>query len=359
MNVCILGDGITSLTLAKALVNQDINVDLLYKKKNQNFSQSRTIGISKSNIEFFNKNILNIKKLLWKLKKIEIFTDNLKNEKLLNFQNNNQQLFSIVKNYELYKFLEKNLLQNKYFKKKLSSSNNLSSLSNYELIINCDYSHAVTKKYFSKKIIKKYNSFAHTTIIEHQNFLNNTAIQIFTKNGPLAFLPISNNKTSIVYSAHNRYDKKKEDIEELIKSYNFKYKIKKIEKIESFELKSFNLRTYYHKNILAFGDLLHRIHPLAGQGFNMTIRDIKTLTSIIKNRFELGLPLDSSVNIEFQSSIKHRNFIFSNGVDLIHEFFNIERKIKSNVLSKSIQFLAKNSSVNKVFTKIADKGILF
>ena len=91
----------------------------------------------------------------------------------------------------------------------------------------------------------------------------------------------------------------------------------------------------------------------------MTIRDIKTLTSIIKNRFELGLPLDSSVNIEFQSSIKHRNFIFSNGVDLIHEFFNIERKIKSNVLSKSIQFLAKNSSVNKVFTKIADKGILF
>ena len=64
MNVCILGDGITSLTLAKALVNQDINVDLLYKKKNQNFSQSRTIGISKSNIEFFNKNILNIKKIL-------------------------------------------------------------------------------------------------------------------------------------------------------------------------------------------------------------------------------------------------------------------------------------------------------
>ena len=37
-------------------------------------------------------------------------------------------------------------------------------------------------------------------------------------------------------------------------------------------------------NILAFGDLLHKIHPLAGQGFNMTIRDIKVLLEIIKKR---------------------------------------------------------------------------
>ena len=119
------------------------------------------------------------------------------------------------------------------------------------------------------------------------------------------------------------------------------------------------MRSYYHNNILAFGDLLHRIHPLAGQGFNMTIRDIKTLINIIKNRFDLGLPLDSSINDEFENILKHKNFIFSNGIDLIHEFFNIERKTKSNILSKSVQFLGKNPSVNKVFTKIADKGILF
>ena len=35
-------------------------------------------------------------------------------------------------------------------------------------------------------------------------------------------------------------------------------------------------------NILAFGDLLHKIHPLAGQGFNMTIRDMTNLIKIIK-----------------------------------------------------------------------------
>ena len=61
-----------------------------------------------------------------------------------------------------------------------------------------------------------------------------------------------------------------------------------------FELKSSNLRTYYHKNILAFGDLLHRLHPLAGQGFNMTIRDIRDLSKLIELKFNNGLELDNT-----------------------------------------------------------------
>ena len=133
--------------------------------------------------------------------------------------------------------------------------------------------------------------------------------------------------------------------------------IKKIQKIDSFELKSINLRSYYNNNILAFGDLLHRIHPLAGQGFNMTIRDIKIFLEIIKFKKNLGLPIDHSANIEFEKKMKHKNFIFSKGIDFLYEFFNLERKTKSNVLSKSVQALGKNSNINKFFIKIADKGI--
>ena len=358
MRVCILGHGLSSLTLAKALVNQNIYVDIITYKKNQKIGLSRTLGISKSNINFFNKNIINIEKLLWKLKKIEIYTDNLKNEKLLNFEKNDDQMFSIIKNHELHRVLEKNLIKSKYFKKRNLKNVNLSFLKDYNLIINCNYLNNFTTKYFSKKIIKEYDSIAYTTIISHEKIINNTATQIFTKKGPLAFLPISNKKTSIVYSVHNSL-KKINDLNELIKQYNLKYKINKIDKIENFELRSLNLRSYYHKNILAFGDLLHKIHPLAGQGFNMTIRDIKELLKIIKNKLDLGLELDSSVNKEFEKNVKYKNFIFSNGVDLIHEFFNYERKTKNSVLSKSIQILGKNSSANKAFIKIADEGIFF
>ena len=55
----------------------------------------------------------------------------------------------------------------------------------------------------------------------------------------------------------------------------------------------------------------------------MTIRDIKILTNIIRKKLDVGLPLDSSVCSEFQKKLKHKNFIFSNSIDLIHEFFNI------------------------------------
>ena len=184
------------------------------------------------------------------------------------------------------------LSKNKYFKSKLIASKNLSFIKKYDLIINCDPLNIITKKFFNKKFSKKYNSNAYTTIISHKKIINNVAVQIFTKKGPLAFLPISNTQTSVVYSIPNNINKVKENIEKLIRNQNTKYKIKQIEKINNYELGFLNLRVYYYKNILAFGDLLHKIHPLAGQGFNMTIRDIKILLNIIKKKIDVGLPLD-------------------------------------------------------------------
>jgi len=175
----------------------------------------------------------------------------------------------------------------------------------------------------------------------------------------LAFLPIASNKTSIVYSINSSKVKKDENIKKLIELHGLKYKIIKINKIETFELQSLNLRKYYHKNILAFGDLLHKIHPLAGQGFNMTLRDIKILLDIIKSRLDLGLQIDNSINEEFEKKLKYKNLIFSSGVDLLHEFFNLESKVTNDIFSKSIQFLGKNPSMNRIFSKIADKGILY
>ena len=356
MRVCILGVGLSSLTLAKALVNLNIHVDLISQKKNIKINENRTIGISENNIEYFNNHIINIEKIIWKLKKIEILSENLNDEKLLIFEDNKKYLFSIIKNSKLHQILEKNLLKNKFFKK-INKKNFVNLNKDYNLIINTDFNNLVSKKYFSKKIIKKYNSLAYVTVMEHDKITNTVATQIFTKKGPLAFLPISNSETSIVFSINSSNIKREENLKDLINNYNFKYKIKKIRNIETFELKSLSLRSYYDSNILAFGDLLHRIHPLAGQGFNMTIRDIKTFLEIIENRNNLGLSLDYSINSEFENKTKHKNFIFANGIDFIHEFFNFERKIQNNTLSKSIQFLGKQTSINKVFTNLADKGI--
>ena len=90
----------------------------------------------------------------------------------------------------------------------------------------------------------------------------------------------------------------------MIRYYNFKYKIKNIQKIDSFELKSLNLRSYYHNNILAFGDMLHKLHPLAGQGFNISIRDIRELVKLIEYIIKLGLDLYNSIFDDFQNITK-------------------------------------------------------
>ena len=65
------------------------------------------------------------------------------------------------------------------------------------------------------------------------------------------------------------------------------------------------------------------------------------------------------LNIEFQNNLKHKNLIFSNGIDFIHEFFNFERKINNKFLSKSVQLLGKNPLMNKIFMNVADKGLVF
>ena len=70
----------------------------------------------------------------------------------------------------------------------------------YDLIINSDFKNQISKKYFYQKYSKNYNSTAYTTIINHKLCKNKSAAQIFTKFGPLAVLPISKKKTSLVFS---------------------------------------------------------------------------------------------------------------------------------------------------------------
>ena len=356
MNVCILGNGLTSLTLAKSLVNKGINVEIISNKKKKKTYYDRTIGISKINLDFFNKEILNINKLSWNINKIEIYSENLNYKKILNFQNNGKNLFSVLKNNELIDYLTKKLKKEKLckFKKNLVNKKVLSY--GYDLIINCEFSNFITKKFFSKRITKNYNNYAYTTIIKHSKTINNKAIQIFTSRGPLAFLPVSKFETSVVYSVKGN---QKIDFKDLVRFYNKSYDILHINNSSRFELQMSNLRNYHHGNILAFGDLLHKIHPLAGQGFNMTLRDIKIFSEIIQKRLNLGLPLDLSVNDEFEKKSKHINYIFSNGIDFIYEYFNFERKTKSKILSKTVKFFGNNSNLNKKFIKIADNGFLF
>ena len=362
MTVCIIGDGLTSLSLAKNLINKKINVHIYYKNKIQKITSARTIGISKNNFEFFKKEIYEIpRQNCWKINKIEIYSQKLKNENLLNFKNKKIDLFYMVKNDELHKSLKKTVFKSEFCKSTIikKTFNEVQfNKKKYDLIINCDLNNFLAKKYFTKKIEKNYFNAAYSAIIKHKKIENNTAVQIFTEFGPVAFLPISKNETSVVCSLDIKNRKfTNAEIVELINKNNPKYQISDIYGLSNFKLSSSSLRNYYHKNILAFGDLLHRIHPLAGQGFNMTIRDIKILSELIQSKIELGLHIDTSILDDFEKQTRNNNFMFSNGIDFIYEFFNIEKKLKSKNLIKILKIIGKNNKFNNILIKFADRGV--
>ena len=365
MNICIIGGGLTSLSLATNLINKKINVHFYHKDKIKNLSSSRTIGISKDNLEFFKKEILNISKnLLWEIKKIEIYSEKLEKENLLRFGNDKDNLFYMIKNIDLYEALISKLSKNKFFNKctikKNSFYTDLLKKKNYDLIINCDSSNFLSKKFFTKKINKDYNNLAYTTILKHENIKNNIATQIFTKSGPIAFLPISNSETSIVCSLDTKNRKYSDsEVLDLISKNNPKYQIQKTLKLSSFKLSLSNLRNYHHENILAFGDSLHQIHPLAGQGFNMTIRDIKALSKIIQKKINLGIQLDSSVLSDFEKETKNKNFLFSNSIDFIYEVFNYDKETRNRNFNKILKIIGKNINLNNYLIKLANKGLNF
>ena len=365
MNICLIGKGISTLLLANALANRNIRVSIYAEDELKKKLITRTLGISKNNFNFLIKEKVNIRKKSWPINKIKISSELENNKEILNFGSKNEKIFYIIKHIDLVNLLQIRIKKNKFVKQfKIKNSSFLNSIinekDNYDIIINFNEKNIISKKLFFKRIEKDYNSFAYTSLINHLKCNNNIAHQIFTKFGPLAFLPNSNNKTSIVFSVLDKNNNIPEDrIKELILNYNKKYKIKSFTKFEKFKLKSSILKNYYYKKILCFGDNLHKIHPLAGQGLNMTIRDINVLLSLIDFRIDLGLPLDRSILAEFQNKTKHYNYIFANTIDFIYEFFKIDTNFSNLKSKKLFNFLEANNLFKKYTEKFADKGIFF
>lgn len=59
----------------------------------------------------------------------------------------------------------------------------------------------------------------------------------------------------------------------------------------SYPLKLVHAKSYAKNRTILIGDAAHAIHPLAGQGFNLGIRDIEKLTGILVNQRRLGLDI--------------------------------------------------------------------
>ena len=353
MNICLLGNNLTNLVLANILLKKKINVDIISQSKPSLLTNTvRTIAISNENYQFLRQNIKGISNFGWPTEKIKIYSAQNKSSELFEFKNKNQNNFFLLKYSALYNLMKRNKSL-KFINLKKYNLNDIKKR-DYNLIINSEQNNPITKKYFQKKIEKNYKSLAHTAIIDHKRIENKIAVQIFTKNGPLAFLPLSDNQTSIVFSNNSTKSIDKLSLLQIINKYNHHYKIKKISEVESVGIKFLVLREYFFKNILSFGDLIHKVHPLAGQGFNMTIRDIKSLSNILDENIKLGIDDGEIIAEKFQKINKHINFMYGFGIDAINSFFKFDSKLQNNLSRPIFKILKGNKFLNKYATFLSN-----
>lgn len=381
--ICIIGGGLTGLLTAITLGRLNVQIDLI-TSNNINTKSIRTTAISESNYNFLKSlKISRFKKInFWPCSEMKIYTE--KKEKfneifeLTNSKNKNKQILYMSENSKIMKNMVETIKKNKLisFKtqknisgikssgllKKVVSNNKNSS--KYNLIIVCTGNNSnLVKIFFNDQSLNlSYEEISITTIIKHDPLKNRIARQLFLNREILALLPISNTKTSIVWSLKKKeanYYKNKLLIKKQIKFYtkNFLKNIKFISGIEFRDLNLLIRKKYFYERILIFGDALHAVHPLAGQGFNMTIRDLINLEKTLKNKISLGLDIGGSdVLSEFSNTAKPRNFAYSIGIDFIKKFFS---KDKEGLKNKIIAKLNKNNFVKNLFFDVADKGLKF
>ena len=377
--ICIIGGSLTGLATAICLSELNCEIDLITGNLEKNLKSSRTIAVSENNLDFLNNHKIYpfFKKEIWACNKMKLYTETTK-EKFseifeLDQENKNENIFYMMENSKIMKFMKSKIEKTKsisVIKNKKASSIYTSGLlksvkidnksSKYNLVIICSgHNSDLINNIFNYKIIKNsYKECAITINLKHSFFNNKVARQIFLDNSIFALLPISKNKTSVVWSIKNNL-KDKNDIflKNKIKKYasNYLKKIKFISNIEKNDLNLIVRNKYYIDRTLLFGDALHLMHPFVGQSFNMTLRDLKSLKRILKNKINLGLDIGTSdILSEFSYEAKPRNFSFSLGSDILKNALSF-KKPRNNIF----KIINKSNFAKKIIFDIANKGLRF
>ncbi len=159
-----------------------------------------------------------------------------------------------------------------------------SKLLKAKLVVAADGAQSVTRDLAGIKPQRSdYGQAAIIANIETQLPHNGLAIERFTQNGPLALLPLEE-RLSLVWTVptakmdHYLTLSETSFIDELQQQMGQRFgKITKIGRRVGYPLQLLKVEKLYNNRILLIGNAAHGIHPIAGQGFNLGLRDVAWL----------------------------------------------------------------------------------
>ncbi len=147
-----------------------------------------------------------------------------------------------------------------------------------------------------------YGQTALVCTIAHEFPHHNVAVEHFLPGGPLATLPMTRKRSSIVWTERSEAA----DILKKMSDKNFAAALE--EKVRgwlgrirlagprfAFPLSLKHAARYTDRRLALIGDAAHGIHPIAGQGFNLGMGDIGALTEELERAAMLGLDLGDAL----------------------------------------------------------------
>ena len=374
-DIAIIGLGITSKLAALALA-KDTRKVAIYGDENSKINSSNLVTFfSSSSLSFLED--LGMQELINQFDKInEISCSKLENYTAngkfqINFRDEKNDLGRVIINSKLNDELDKQIKKNTNivtanktkitdFQHKEGESvlylENRDTVSTKLLIIADKKSHII-KKYFKNNTIRKklnQTSVVLDAIVE----TNNHAYQFFTKKGALALLPIDKNNASIIWSLENNALELEYSIEnfsdEINKIFSDVIGFIKIKNLQKYKLNFEFSKRITSNSIILIGDAAHSLHPIAGQGLNLSIKDIVELKNKINKFKYLGYALDSSLALaEYENARQNDNTVYTFATNYLDQILKNRNHLVNKISNLGINAINKSSTLKKIIIKSA------
>jgi 2-octaprenyl-6-methoxyphenol hydroxylase len=134
--------------------------------------------------------------------------------------------------------------------------------------------------------------------VHHERPHNGVAYEHFLPSGPFAILPLTGNRASLVWTeradlapAIMKLPKEEFDAEIARRFGDHLGKTLSEELRWSYPLRFHLARSYVKPRFALAGDAAHGIHPIAGQGLNLGLKDAAALTDVVLDAAALGLDI--------------------------------------------------------------------